>query len=201
MASQFIALGSAEELREQIIAVALDRAFFSDSLPNNAASFKACLEAGRGRLSLIAQEVARAAAAVLQEHASAQRKLKDSKPPKDAADDIAAQLQRLVGKRFLTATSWAALAHLPRYLRGVVMRLDKQRADPARDVQRLGELRPIEARWLRRMAERRGTHDARLDDFGWLLEELRISLFAQELRTPQPVSVKRLEKAWAQLDG
>ena len=201
MASQFIALGSAEELREQIIAVALDRAFFSDSLPNNAASFKACLEAGRGRLSLIAQEVARAAAAVLQEHASAQRKLKDSKPPKDAADDIAAQLQRLVGKRFLTATSWAALAHLPRYLRGVVMRLDKQRADPARDLQRLGELRPIEARWLRRMAERRGTHDARLDDFGWLLEELRISLFAQELRTPQPVSVKRLEKAWAQLDG
>ena len=201
MASQFIALGSAEELREQIIAVALDRAFFSDSLPNDAASFKACLEAGRGRLSLIAQEVARAAAAVLQEHASAQRKLKDSKPPKDAVDDIAAQLQRLVGKRFLTATSWAALAHLPRYLRGVVMRLDKQRADPARDVQRLGELRPIEARWLRRMAERRGTHDARLDDFGWLLEELRISLFAQELRTPQPVSVKRLDRAWAQLDG
>ncbi len=201
MATQFMALGSAEELRDQIIAVALDRAFLTDPLPTDAATFKARLEAGRGRLTLIAQEVARAAAAVLQEHANATRKLKDSKLPKEVADDIAAQLQRLVGKRFLTTTAWAALAHLPRYLRAVVMRLDKQRADPARDAQRLAELRPIEQRWLRRLAERRGTADARLDDFGWLLEELRVSLFAQELRTPQPVSVKRLEKTWAQLDA
>ena len=201
MASQFMALGSAEELRDQIIAVALDRAFLTDPLPTDAATFKARLEAGRGRLTLIAQEVARAAAAVLQEHANATRKLKDSKPPKDVADDIAAQLQRLVGKRFLVATSWAVLAHVPRYLRAIVMRLDKLRTDPARDAQRLAELRPIEQRWLRRVAERRGTPDARLDDFGWLLEELRVSLFAQELRTPQPVSVKRLEKTWAQLDA
>ena len=201
MATQFMALGSAEELREQIIAVALDRAFLTEPLPTDAAGFRARLEAGRSRLTLIAQEVARAAAAVLQEHANATRKLKDSKPPKEVADDIAAQLQRLVGKRFLNATAWAALAHLPRYLRAVVMRLDKQRADPVRDAQRLAELRPIEQRWLRRMAERRGTPDARLDDFGWLLEELRVSLFAQELRTPQPVSVKRLEKTWAQFDA
>ncbi|MDP1692317.1 MAG: ATP-dependent RNA helicase HrpA [Burkholderiaceae bacterium] len=200
LATQFVALGSAEELREQIVAVALDRAFLAEALPTDAASFKARVEAGRGRLSLIAQEVARAAGAVLQEYANAQRKLKDSRPPKDVADDIAAQLQRLVGKRFLAATEWPALAQLPRYLRAVVMRLDKLRADPARDAQRLAELRPIEQRWLRRLAERRGSTDARLDAFGWLIEELRVSLFAQELRTPQPVSVKRLEKAWAQLE-
>ena len=199
MATQFMALGSAEELREQIVAVALDRAFLSDPLPTDAAAFKARLEAGRGRLTLIAQEVARAAAAVLQEHANALRKLKDSRPPKEVADDVAAQLLRLVGKRFMSATPWPALAHLPRYLRAVVMRLDKLRADPARDLQRLAELRPLEQRWLRRVAERRGTADARLDEFGWLLEELRVSLFAQELRTPQPVSIKRLERAWAQL--
>ncbi len=53
----------------------------------------------------------------------------------------------------------------------------------------------------RAVAERRGTIDARLDEFRWLLEELRVSLFAQELRTPQPVSVKRLEKVWQQLSG
>jgi len=141
------------------------------------------------------------AAAVLQEHANAVRKLKDSKPPRDVADDITAQLQRLVGKRFLVATPWTALGHLPRYLRAVVMRLDKLRADPARDAQRLAELRPLEQAWLRRIADRRGTPDARLAEFGWLLEELRVSLFAQELRTPQPVSVKRLEKAWVQLSG
>ena len=201
MAAQFMAIGSAEELRQQIVAIALDRAFLADAMPSDAASFKACVAAGRSRLSLVAQEVARAAAAVLQEQATALRKLKDSKVPKDVADDIAAQLQRLVGRRFLIATPWPALAHLPRYLRAVVMRLDKLRADPARDAQRLGEMRPLEQRWLRRVAERRGAPDPRLDEFGWLLEELRVSLFAQELRTPQPVSVKRLEKAWAQLEG
>ncbi len=200
MAGQFMALGSAEELREQIIAVALERAFLADPLPSDAAAFKARLEAGRGRLTLIAQEVARAAGAVLQELANAQRKLKDSKPGREVADDIGAQLQRLVGKQFMLTTPWSALAHLPRYLRAVVMRLDKLRADPARDSQRMAELRPIEQRWLRAIAERRGTIDARLVDFGWLLEELRVSLFAQELRTPQPVSVKRLERAWEQLE-
>jgi ATP-dependent helicase HrpA len=201
MATQYITLGSAEELREQIIAVALDRAFLADPLPDDAATFKRRLDDGRSRLTLIAQEVARMAAAVLQEHANAVRKLKDSKPPRDVADDITAQLQRLVDKRFLVATPWTALGHLPRYLRAVVMRLDKLRADPARDAQRLAELRPLELAWLRGIADRRGTPDARLAEFGWLLEELRVSLFAQELRTPQPVSVKRLEKAWAQLSG
>ena len=201
MATHFMAMGSGEELRAQIVAIALDRAFLADALPSDAAGFKACVAAGRSRLSLIAQEVARAAAAVLQEHANAVRKLKDSKAPKDVADDITAQLQRLVGKRFLIATPWAALAHLPRYLRAVVMRLDKLRSDPARDAQRMSDVRPLEQRWLRRIAERRGAPDARLDEFGWLLEELRVSLFAQELRTPQPVSAKRLEKAWAQFEG
>jgi len=80
------------------------------------------------------------------------------------------------------------------------MRLDKLRADPARDVQRLADLRPIEQRYTRHLAERKGVPDARLDEFRWLLEELRVSLFAQELRTPQPVSVKRLDKVWAQIN-
>jgi ATP-dependent helicase HrpA len=201
MAAQFMALGTLEELRDQIVAVAMDRAFLSDPLPADAKAFATRLEEGRARLNLIAQEVARAVASVLLEHANALRKLKDSKPPKDVADDAAAQLQRLVGKRFVIDTPWAALNHLPRYLRALVMRLDKVRAEPARDVQRLAELRPIEQRFWRRVADARGAADARLDEFRWLLEELRVSLFAQELRTPQPVSVKRLEKVWSQLSA
>jgi ATP-dependent helicase HrpA len=201
MAAQFMALGTLEDLRDQIVAVAMDRAFLTDPLPADAKAFAARLEEGRARLNLIAQEVARAVAAALLEHANAQRKLKDSKPPKEVADDAAAQLQRLVGKRFVIDTPWAALNHLPRYLRGLVMRLDKVRAEPARDLQRLAELRPIEQRFQRRVADARGATDARLDEFRWLLEELRVSLFAQELRTPQPVSVKRLEKVWSQISA
>jgi ATP-dependent helicase HrpA len=201
MAGAYMALGTLEELREQIIAVALERAFLADPLPTDAASFGRRIDEGRTRLNLIAQEVARLAAGVLGEHAAALRKLKDSKPPKDVADDIGAQLQRLVPKQFLQATPQHALAHLPRYLKAVVLRLEKLRADPARDAARGAELRPLEQRFLRRLAEQRGSADARLDDYRWLLEELRVSLFAQELRTPQPVSAKRLDKAWAQLIG
>jgi ATP-dependent helicase HrpA len=201
MAAAYMSLGTLEELRDQIIEVALDRAFLAEPLPTDERSFKARVEEGRARLNLIAQEVARQAATVLLEHAAALRKLKDSKPPREVVDDIQAQLQRLVGKRFLVQTPWPALQHLPRYLKGVVLRLDKLRADPQRDAARLAELRPLEQRWLRRVAELRGAGHARLDEFRWLLEELRISLFAQELRTPQPVSVKRLERAWAQLSA
>jgi ATP-dependent helicase HrpA len=199
MAAAYMSLGTLEELREQIIGVALDRAFLAEPLPTDERSFRARVEEGRSRLNLIAQEVARLAATVLLEHAAAQRKLRDSKPPREVAEDIQAQLLRLVGKHFLAQTPWHALQHLPRYLKGVVLRLDKLRADPARDGARMAELRPLEQRFLRRVAELRGAGHARLDEFRWLLEELRISLFAQELRTPQPVSVKRLEKAWAQI--
>ncbi|MBI5717356.1 MAG: ATP-dependent RNA helicase HrpA [Burkholderiales bacterium] len=201
MAAQFMALGTLEELREQILEVALERAFLGDPLPADRAGFEARVEEGRARLNLIAQEVARQAGTVLAEHAAALRKLRDSKPPREVADDVTAQLQRLVGKRFLVDTPWAQLQHLPRYLRAVVLRLDKLRADPARDLARLAELRPLEQRWLRRQAELRGAAHARLAEYRWLLEELRVSLFAQELRTPQPASAKRLDKVWAQIDA
>jgi len=197
MAAAYMALGGgAEELRTQIVDLALDRAFLAAPLPGDAAAFRRRIDEGRTRLNLIAQEVARLAGVILAEHAAALRKLKDSRPAKEVADDVAQQLQRLMPKNFLLATDWAALQHFPRYLKAVVMRLDKWRADPARDAARLAELRPLEQRWLRRLAELKGAPHARLDEYRWLLEELRVSLFAQELRTPQPVSAKRLAKAW-----
>jgi ATP-dependent helicase HrpA len=201
MAVAYLPLGSMEELRAQIIDVALDRAFLVEPLPTDAKAFEQRVSEGRARLNLIAQEVARLAGTVLVEYAAATRKLKDARPPKDVADDVAAQLQRLVPKRFIASTAYAQLQHLPRYLKAVVLRLDKLRGDPARDAQRLAELRPLEQRYTRRLAELKGVRDARLDEYRWLLEELRVSLFAQELRTPQPVSAKRLDKAWAQLSS
>ena len=198
MAVAYMPLGSSEELKAQIVDLALDRAFLAEPLPTDAQAFARRLDEGRGRLTLIAGEVARMAQAVLVEYTAAQKKLKDARAPKEAAEDIAAQLDRLMRKRFLSATPWSRLAHLPRYLRSIVMRLDKLRADPARDAARLTELRPLEQRFAKKLAERRGARDDRLDEYRWWLEELRVGLFAQELKTPQPVSVKRLEKIWAQ---
>ncbi|HOE42477.1 MAG TPA: ATP-dependent RNA helicase HrpA [Rhodoferax sp.] len=191
--------GTMEELREQIIGLALDRAFLLDPLPTDELAFKRRVDEGRGRLTLIATEVARLAATILNEYAVAARKIKDSKTAADAAADAAGQLARLMPRRFLTLTPWGALQHYARYQKAITARLEKYRSDPARDAARLAELRPLEQRYWRLVAERKGVMDERLQEFRWLLEELRVSFFAQELRTPQPVSVKRLEKAWAQL--
>jgi len=191
--------GTLEELREQIISVALDRAFLLDPLPTDQFAFKKRVDEGRGRLTLICTEVARLCAAILAEYAVAARKIKDSKSAVDAATDAAQQLHRLIPKKFLSVTPWGSLQHFARYLKAITARLDKYRADPARDSARLKELQPLEQRYWRLVAERKGVMDARQQEFRWLLEELRVSLFAQELRTPQPVSVKRLEKAWVQL--
>jgi len=190
--------GTQEELRRQIIDLALDRAFLQEPLPTDDVSFNQRVAEGRTRLTLIANEVARLSAVVLAEYALAVRKLKDSKPAPAVALDVTTQLERLLPKTFLQRTPWANLQHLPRYLKAVSVRLDKLRADPARDATRLKELQPLEQRVWRALAERKGVADTRLDDVRWLLEELRVSLFAQELRTAQPVSVKRIEKALAQ---
>ncbi len=191
--------GTLEELREQIIAKALDRAFLLDTLPTNAAEFTKRLEEGRGRLTLISSEIARLVATILQEYATAARKLKDTKNAPDATVDVAAQLARLMPKRFIALTPFTQLHHFARYLKAITARLDKYRADPARDAAKLAELRPSEQNYWRLVAERKGAVDDRMMEFRWLLEELRVSFFAQELRTPQPVSVKRLDKLWVQI--
>lgn len=191
--------GSIDELREQITTVALDRAFLLEPLPTHEFDFKRRVEEGRGRLTLIANEVARLAATILSEYATAARKIKDTKNAPDATADATLQLQRLMPKRVLALTPWSQLPHFARYLKAITLRLEKYRADPARDAARLAELRPQEQRYWRLVAERKGVVDERMQEFRWLLEELRVSFFAQELRTPQPVSVKRLDKAWTQL--
>ncbi len=201
MAVAYMTLGTQEELRDQVIEVALDRAFLLEPLPADEAAFRKRIEEGRGRLTLIANEVARLAGTILLEYGAAVRKIKDTKVQPEATADAQQQLQRLMPKWFLAVTPWPQLQHFARYLKAVTLRLEKLRADPARDAAKLSELRPQEQRYWRLVAERKGAVDDRMGEYRWLLEELRVSFFAQELRTPQPVSVKRLDKVWAQLNS
>jgi len=197
----YLPLGSAEQLREQIIASALDRAFLPDPLPADAASFAQRLAEGKPRFALLAAEVMRLAAAILTEWSATQKKLAAFKQQPALQADVQAQLQALVGPRFIADTPAGQLAHLPRYLQAVQRRLDKFRTDPARDAQLQAQLAPWLSRWQREAAQYRGALPPRLQELRWMIEELRVSLFAQELRTPTPVSIKRLEKAWAQWQG
>jgi ATP-dependent helicase HrpA len=110
-------------------------------------------------------------------------------------------MARLLAPGWLARTPWERLQHLPRYLKAASMRLDKLRADPARDARLAAEIAPLEHAYRRESAARvrHGALEAPFEQFGWLLEELRVSLFAQELRTPVPVSAKRLGKLWQSL--
>ncbi len=199
MAVAYMPLGTQEELRGQIIDVAIDRAFLQEPLPSNEADFRQRVQDGRGRLTLIANEVARMSAVILAEYAAAARKIKDTKNAPEATKDASEQLQKLMPKNFIAVAPWAQLGHYARYLKAITSRLDKYRADPARDAAKLKELLPLEQRYWRLVAERKGQIDARMQEYRWMLEELRVSFFAQELRTPYPVSAKRLDKVWAQL--
>ncbi|MFX1762384.1 ATP-dependent RNA helicase HrpA [Paraburkholderia sp. A1RI-2L] len=196
MAMQFMARATQEELRDQLIELALDRACLQDPLPDDEASFHARKDEGRGRLSLLAQEIARLVGQILAEYASLAKKLVQAKAFGAPAADMQAQVDALIGKRFILETPYAQLVHFPRYLKGVALRIDKLRADPSRDARQASEFLPLAQQYQRALSQRGGVFDPRLAEFRWLLEELRISLFAQELRTPMPVSVKRLHKVW-----
>jgi ATP-dependent helicase HrpA len=180
-------------LKDDLVAAALDRAFLADRVPTLAAEFAQAVDAGRSRFMLVAQEVARTATGILAAHADLQKKLAPAaKAFPHAAEDMRQQLARLLAPGWLAATPWARLQHFPRYLKAIELRLEKLRADPARDARLMSELAPLLTAWLR--APR--PLDAERAQFGWLLEELRVSLFAQSLKTPVPVSAKRLAKLW-----
>ncbi|SPE36167.1 ATP-dependent RNA helicase HrpA [Burkholderiales bacterium] len=192
------AMSQLEPLGEQIVTAALDRVCLAEPLPRDRPEFLARKDEARGRLILVAKELARLGEQIVDEAIVASRKLAGLRDT-GAREDIEQQLARLLGRSFLVDTPPQSLAQIPRYLRAVALRLEKLQADPTRDQARAREMASLQARWLRKLAARKGVSDARLEEFRWLLEELRVSLFAQELRTPFPVSAKRLEKVWASL--
>ncbi|HEY4316886.1 MAG TPA: ATP-dependent RNA helicase HrpA [Herbaspirillum sp.] len=196
MGMQFLALGSQEELRDQIVACALERAFLQAPLPANAEQFAQRRDQGKARLGLLANEIARLAGQILAEYHGLPKKLQGIKAHAAAAANIQSQLQGLVGKRFIADNAYENLTHFPRYLKAVTVRLDKLRADPARDARSTAEWAAVAQPYQRALKDRHMASDPKMVEFRWLLEELRVSLFAQELRTPMPVSAKRLQKVW-----
>jgi ATP-dependent helicase HrpA len=188
-----------EELRDEVVTAAVDRTCLAEPWPKDRAAFESRRDDARGKLNLIAQEVARLVAAIVQDAATLPRKLNGLRAFPAAVADVEQQLVRLFPRNFIVETPPAQLAHYPRYLKAVMARLDRLKGDPARDAARAAEIAPLQAAYLREIASRKGVADPRLAEFRWMLEELRVSLFAQELRTPMPVSAKRLAKTWEML--
>ena len=198
MAMQYMALGSADDLKNQIVALTFERACLTEPLPTTPNAFKSRCGDSKARLGLIMQEVCRLVGTVLTEWQAVAKKLPAFKAHAAAVADIEAQLKRLMGKNFLIDTPFERLQHYPRYMKAVVVRLDKIKANPGRDAQLMVEYTPLWTNYERRAIQlaKLGALDPQVEQFRWLLEELRVGLYAQELRTPVPVSSKRLQKQW-----
>jgi len=195
MGMQFMSVGSPEELREQIVNKAIDIACLQDPLPHDAASFNKRKDEGKGRIGLLINEIARLVGQVLAEFHGMPKRLQNL--PQAVAADMQAQLKELVHKRFVADTEYSQLAHFPRYLKAMNVRLEKLRTNTARDAQLMAEWQSAASQFQRTIKNQPMKNlDPRMTDFRWMLEELRVSLFAQELRTPMPVSSKRLQKVW-----
>jgi ATP-dependent helicase HrpA len=199
MALQFMHMGSETELREQLVATTLERTCLLEPLPATAAEFEARKEQARPRIALVANEIARLAGVILIEHNALQKKLTAAiKAFPVIVADIASQSAALLEKNFILTVPFERLQHYPRYFKAAALRLEKARGDAARDARNLLDWQSLAKPWERERSNRRnaGVADPFLEEFRWLLEELRVALFAQELRTPTPVSVKRLQKTW-----
>ncbi|HVF17194.1 MAG TPA: DUF3418 domain-containing protein, partial [Steroidobacteraceae bacterium] len=189
-------LPSYDEMREQIIRAALDRTCLVPPLPVDRESFVKRKEDARGKLSLIAQELARLVTTIVEQATAVARKLQAMKAFPRLVADVEQQLAHLFTPEFIVATPAQQLAHFPRYLKAIETRIDKLKGDPDRDSARANDVAALSVPWQCAVHARKGVRDPRLEEFRWLLEELRVSLFAQELKTPMPVSVRRLQKVW-----
>jgi len=218
LALKYRSFGSAEQLRAALIDAIAARALLGDDdTPRDEKHFGKQKERAKPRISVVKQALVRDVAEILDLHAQVAARL-DAKPQFTAVmRDEHAHLAALVPADFITATPWARLKELPRYLRGILKRLEKLPAAEQRDARAMAGVLTLQNKYLARRDQAKGAAPARgtppdarlsgglgavpaaLDDFRWQLEELRISLFAQELKTPYPVSVKRLDKVWDEL--
>ncbi|MEI7036592.1 ATP-dependent RNA helicase HrpA [Fulvimonas yonginensis] len=191
---KYAPLGSVEGLREDLVEGGFQDLLTAHDLDaRTAGAFEALRTALARELFAAAVERLKLAEPIIE----AQAELKPwLEPPligfaRASYDDLREQLAALLAPGFLRELPTARLAHYPRYLKAMRLRAERLRQDPAKDQQRMLQVQPYWREYLKHQA----AGNAALDELRWLIEEWRVSLFAQELRTAEPVSAKRLARA------
>ncbi len=199
------AAANPKQLREQIVQRALDETFGlldASSFPRTKPHFMERFEQGRGqtdpvisRLGTLAQEMG-----TLVSKIEAMLRTLKGKPgaPRTTLDEVRTQVRTLLPKGLFLDTSLEHLTHLPRYLRAIQIRLERLPNDPRRDSEKAAQVQPLWNSYLERHSalRARGIPDDELEAFRWLVEELRVSLFAPELKTRVPVSPQKVADRW-----
>ena len=187
---------NADTLRDDLTQAVCDRAFIGeDELPRNEKAFKEQIKRARSRLPAVKEALSR----YLQETAAAYAELNGKLGKHPLTHLMRQRLQTLLAAGFATRTPWAQWPRLPIYLKAMTLRLEKYSGNPARDAAREADIQELEQMWQEKtdgLVKQGQPVSDDLAAFRWMIEELRVSLFAQELKTPYPVSVKRLLKEW-----
>ena len=191
---------NADTLRDDLTQAVCDRAFIGeDELPRNEKAFKEQIKRARSRLPAVKEALSR----YLQETAAAYAELNGKLGKHPLTHLMRQRLQTLLAAGFATRTPWAQWPRLPIYLKAMTLRLEKYSGNPARDAAREADIQELEQMWQEKtdgLVKQGQPVSDDLAAFKWMIEELRVSLFAQELKTPYPVSVKRLLKVWEGLN-
>ncbi|WP_079871849.1 DUF3418 domain-containing protein [Neisseria meningitidis] len=191
---------NADTLRDDLTQAVCDRAFIGeDELPRNEKAFKEQIKRARSRLPAVKEALSR----YLQETAAAYAELNSKLGKHPLTHLLKLRLQTLLAAGFATRTPWAQWPRLPIYLKAMTLRLEKYSSNPARDAAREADIQELEQMWQEKtdsLIKQGLPISDGLAAFKWMIEELRVSLFAQELKTPYPVSVKRLLKMWEDLN-
>lgn len=190
---------NADTLRDDLTQAVCDRAFIGeDDLPRNEKAFKEQIKRARSRLPAVKEAFSR----YLQETAAAYAELNGKLGKHPLTHLMRQRLQTLLAPGFASHTPWAQWPRLPIYLKAMTLRLEKYSSNPARDAAREADIQELEQMWQEKtdsLIKQGLPISDGLAGFKWMIEELRVSLFAQELKTPYPVSVKRLLKVWESL--
>ncbi len=196
----FAPYGSCEHLTQQVVQRALQQLVPDPASIRTQLAFEQVLEQVRSHWVAESQKLAKLVSEILTEHQKLAKQLKGKINPRwlaalDSLNDIRHQLDTLISPNFVSETPDPWLAQLPRYLKGLQKRLEKLDQDPNKDQQVLRGLKPLLDKFEQLQAEPTYAKNPAFIELRWQLEELRISLFAQPMKTLKPVSIQRLEKA------
>ncbi len=199
LAIHFRSFGNSDELMADVVACICNRAFLGDDeAPRKLKDFNEQKSRARVRLPSVRDGVLRILSEIAPDYVAISGQL-----AKGGAfqNELKAQLDSLIFKGFLAATPWEQLPRLPLYIKAMKLRLEKRSINPSKDGQRGGEINELMKRYIAEIDkwQREGRDTSTLLPFRWMVEELRIGLFAQELKTPYPVSMKRLNKVWDEI--
>ena len=205
LALYYAAIGKSENLREDIVCKTFESVFLQDleTYPRDEKSFQIMLDKGRAKVVKAGHEIAQQTLSALKQYADLQQKISSIKAAalQPTVDDIQQQVTQLMHTDFVRQTPSQWLPHLARFLQAANIRLEKAGRNLQQDKLNTAAVQKLWNTYTAEIKEREAHHQSinDLQEFRWLIEELRVSLFAQNLKTSIPVSSKRLEKIWQQL--